>query len=92
MGVGLTSLYLATSSTIDAYVCKTEPSELYFPYGLDHAMIACYLELYEGEVEHINGSTHPCTDTHAGLLLEVEYMVACLVHIWVGMHVHCMMP
>ena len=35
-----------------------------FPNGSDHAMIACYLELYEeGEVEHINGvwpnSKHP---------------------------------
>ena len=27
-----------------------------FPNGSDHAVIACYLELYkEGEVEHING-------------------------------------
>ena len=31
-------------------------SVLYLPNGSDHAVIACYLGLYEeGEVEHING-------------------------------------
>ena len=39
-------------------ICETESS---FPNGSDHEVIACYLELYEeGEVEHINGPTHPC--------------------------------
>jgi len=38
---------------------------MYFPNGSDHAMIACYLELYEeGKVSHINGvwpiSKHYC--------------------------------
>jgi len=37
----------------------TESSEIQFPNGSDHAMIACYLELYkEGEDEHTNGPTH----------------------------------
>jgi len=30
------------------------------PNGSDHAIVACYFEFYEkGEVEHINGPTHP---------------------------------
>ena len=34
-----------------------------FPNGSDHAVIVCYLGLYEeGEVEHINGPTHPCPE------------------------------
>ena len=42
----------------------SELSCIEFPNGSDHAMIACYLELYEeGEVKHINGvwpnSKHP---------------------------------
>ena len=46
----------------------------------------------EGKVKHINGPTHQCTDTHVGLLLKVEYTVACLVLIiWVGTHVDYMM-
>ena len=35
--------------------------------GSDHKVIACYLELYEeGEVEYINGPSHPypCHMTH----------------------------
>ena len=56
-------------------------------------MIACYVELNEEDkVKHINGPTHQCTDTHVGLLLKVEYTVACLVLIWVGTHADCMMP
>ena len=52
----LKSLELQTTPLI----CETEPSEIYYPNGSDYAMIACYLELYEeGEVEHINGPTHP---------------------------------
>ena len=45
-------------------------------------MIACYLELYEeGEVEHINGPTHPPKPkgTNIGSLSKVEYTVACTV-------------
>ena len=55
-------------------------------------MIACYLELYEeGEVEHINGPTHPCPGTHIGSLSKVEYMVTCAVLMQVGAHAWCMM-
>ena len=52
-------------------------------------MIACYLELYEeGEVEHINGPTRPCPGTHISSLSKVEYTVACLVLIRVGIRMH----
>ena len=55
-------------------------------------MIACYLKLYEeGEVEHINGPTHPCPGTHIGSLSKVEYTVACSALIQVGAHARCMM-
>jgi len=37
------------------------------PNASDHAMIACYLELYEeGEVKHINGPTHPTQQQRFG--------------------------
>ena len=41
---------------------ETEPSEIQFENGSDHAVVASYSELYEeGEVEHINGpSLPPC--------------------------------
>jgi len=41
-------------------ICETEPSKIQFLNGSDHAVIACYLELYEeGEVKHINGPQSP---------------------------------
>ena len=51
------SLLQSTNNIIDIEI---ELSEIKFPNGSDHAIIACYFEFYEeGEVEHINGSTHP---------------------------------
>jgi len=42
------------------YNYETELSEILFPNGSDHAIIACYFEFYdEGEVEHINDPIHP---------------------------------
>ena len=39
---------------------ETEPSEIQFKNGSDHAVAASYSELYEeGEVEHINSPSHP---------------------------------
>ena len=41
--------------------CETEPSEIQLQNGQDHRVVARYSGLYEeGEVEHINGPTHPC--------------------------------
>ena len=48
---------LATNNTVDM---ETEPSEIQFENGSDHAVVASYSELYEeGEVEHITGPSHP---------------------------------
>ena len=39
---------------------ETEPSEILFKNGSDHAVVASYSKLYkEGEVEQINGLSHP---------------------------------
>ena len=39
---------------------ETEPSEIQFENGSDHAVVASYSELYEeGEVERINGPSLP---------------------------------
>ena len=47
----------ATNNTVDM---ETEPYEIQFKNGSDHAVVASYSELYEeGEVEHINGPSHP---------------------------------
>ena len=41
-------------------IYEIELSEIKFPNGSDHAIVACYFEFYEeSEVEHINGPTHP---------------------------------
>ena len=54
---------------ISPLICETEPSEMQFPNGSDHTMIACYLELYEeDEVEHISGLTHAPTPYHQTML------------------------
>ena len=48
---------LATNNTVDM---ETEPSKIHFKNGSDHAVVASYSELYEGgEVEPINGPSHP---------------------------------
>ena len=50
----------ATNNTIDM---ETEPSEIQFKNGSEHAVVASYSELYEeGQIEHINGPSLPvCT-------------------------------
>ena len=51
--LGYMTALVATNNTVDM---ETEPSEIQFENGSDHAVVASYSELYEeGEVEHING-------------------------------------
>ena len=39
---------------------ETKPSEIQLENGSDHTVVASYSELYEeGEVENINGPSHP---------------------------------
>ena len=60
----------ATNNTVDM---ETEPFEIQFENGSDHAVVASYSELYEeGEVEHINGpSLPPCVYwKYMGILVE----------------------
>ena len=63
--LGYMTALVATNNTVDI---KTEPSEIQFENGSDHAVVASYSELYEeGEVEHINGPSHPPCAYSAGV-------------------------
>ena len=67
----------ATNNTVDM---ETEPSEILFKNGSDHAVVASYSELYEeGEVEHINGPSHPPIITKFGWYCETVVTIKGMV-------------